>query len=66
VRAEDDLGTLVHQILDGGHSSHDALIGSDLSTLGRDIEIAAAQHSLAGYFDIFDRLLIVVHNDSSK
>ena len=64
--AENDLGLMVHQVLDGGHGGHDPLVGSDLTVLGGDIEVAAAQDPLTGYVDILNGLFIVVHNDSSK
>ena len=30
-----------------------------------DIEVAAAENTLAGYINVFNGLLIVVHSDSS-
>jgi len=66
VGAQDHLRALIYQVLNGGHGSHDPLVGSDLAFLGGDVEVAAAQNPLAGYFDVFNRLLVVVHCDSSK
>ena len=58
VGAQDDLSLVLDQVLDGGQSGNDTLVGSDLASLGGNVEVAAAQNALAGYFDIFDRLLV--------
>ena len=65
VGAEDDLGVVVNQILDGGHGGDDPLVGGDDAVLGGNIEVAAAQDPLAGYVDVLDGLFIVVHDNSS-
>ena len=65
VGAQDDLGLVLDQVLDGGQGGNDTLVGSDLAGLGGHIEVAAAQNALAGHFDIFDGLLVVVHGKSS-
>ena len=65
VGAKDHLGTVVNQITDGGHGGHDPLVGRDDAVLGGDVEVAAAQHPLAGYVNVFNGLLVVVHSQSS-
>ncbi len=65
VGAEDDLGVVVDQVLNGGHGGHDPLVGCNDAVLGGYIEVAAAQNPLAGYVNVLNRLLIVVHSDSS-
>ena len=57
-----DLGVVLDQILDGGQSGDDTLVGSDDTVLGGNIEVAAAQNALTGYFNVFDGLLVVVHS----
>ena len=66
VGAEDDLGLVLHQILDGGQRGDDPLVGSDLAVLGGDVEVAAAQNALAGNVNILNRLLVVVHDNTSN
>ena len=60
--AQDDLGIVVHQVLDGGHGSDNTLVGGDFAVLGGDVEVAAAQHPLAGDVDILNGLLVVIHS----
>ena len=66
VGAQNDLGIVVYQVLNGRHGGHDALVGSNLAIFGGNIEVAAAQNALAGYVNILDGLFVVVHIDSSK
>ena len=63
VGAENDLCTVVNEILDGGQRCNDTLIRGDLAVLRGNIEVTAAQHPLAGNVDVLDRLLVVVHGD---
>ena len=62
VGAQDNLGIVVHQVLDGGHGSDNTLVRGDFAVLGGDVEVAAAQHPLAGDVDILDGLLVVIHS----
>jgi hypothetical protein len=59
VGAEDNSGAVVKQILDGGKSFNNSLIGGDDTVLQRNVKVAADKHFLAGYFDVFDSLLVV-------
>ena len=61
VRAKDNLCTLVHQILDGGESFDNSLVGSDLTVLERYVEVATNENSLAGNLYILNVLLVVGH-----
>jgi len=45
--AQDDLSTIVDQLLDGGQSRIDAVLVGDHAVLHRDIEIAADKDLLA-------------------
>ena len=63
VRAGDNGGALLQQVLNGGQGGHDALVAGDragLLVLG-DVEIAAQQHLFAGHLYVFDGLLVVIH-----
>ena len=63
VRGKDNLSALFHEVLDGGESTNDSLIGGDNAILHRNVEIAANKHFLTGLdFDIFNRFLIVSHS----
>ena len=67
MRAGDDGGAVLKQILNGGQSRDDTLVARDLArllVLG-NIEIAAQKHLFAVGIEIRDRLLVVVHSDSS-
>ena len=61
VGAEDDLRAMVDEVLDGGQGGDDALVAGDLAVLQGDVEVAAAQHALAGHIDIADGFLVVIH-----
>ena len=43
-------------------SGHDALVAGDDAALGGDVEIAAAEHTLAANVDVFYGFLVVVHD----
>ena len=58
VGAEDDLGLMVDQVLDGRQRSDDALVVGDDAILERDVKVAADQHPFAGDVDIFDGFFI--------
>ena len=55
MRAEDDLGPMAQQILNGGKAGDDALVIGDLAALDGDVEIAADKDPFAVYVDILDR-----------
>ena len=57
VAAQDDLSTIVDQLLDGGQSRIDAVLVGDHAVLHRDIEIAADKDLLAAVILIVDRFL---------
>ena len=61
VGAEDDLGAVVDEILDGGQRGHDTLVAGDDAALDGHIEVAAAEYPLAFYINVFHRFLVVVH-----
>ena len=63
--AGDDGSAVLQQIADGGQGGDDALVAGDLAGLLilRDVEIAAQQDLLAGYFHVTDGLLVVIHVD---
>ena len=55
VRAEDDPGTLLHQVFDGGERTDDAVFVGDRAVLHGDVEVAADEDALAlPVFDVFD------------
>ena len=67
VRAGDNGGAVLEQVLDGRQSGDYALVARDLAgllVLGH-IKIAAQEHLLAMGIEVPDRLLVVVHSDSS-
>ena len=64
--AQDDLSAVLDQVVDGGQSGDNPLVTGNFSIFGGDIEVAAAQNALAGYIDVHDGLLVVIHFDSSK
>jgi hypothetical protein len=59
VRAEDNLCAVVKQVLDGGECLNNSLVRGDDTVLQRNVKVAADKHFLAGYFDVFDSLLVV-------
>ena len=59
--AEDDARTVRDQILDGRQRGDDALIARDLAVLGGDVEVAAAEDSLALDVDVLNGFLVVIH-----
>ena len=65
MRAEDDLRVVLDEILYRRESADDALVVGDDAVLQRDVEVAADKTSLAGYFDILNRFLVVVHGNFS-
>ena len=68
VRAGDDSGVLLQQVLDGGQSGADALVVGDhaRAVLGHgDVEIAAQQNLLAGDVNVSDSFLVVIHTNYS-
>ena len=68
VRAGDDGGVLVQQVLDGGQSGPDALVVGDdaAAVLGQGhVEVAAQQDLLALNVHIPDGLFVVVHRKAS-
>ena len=66
VGAENDLGTMLQQILNGGQRTDDTLIAGDLAVLHGNVEIAAHQYTLARYVQILDGLFVqVTHNSTS-
>ena len=57
VGAKDHLRLMVQQILDGGHSGHDALIVRHLHVLGQGhVEVYPAQDPLTFYLNVFHSL----------
>ena len=65
MRAENDLCTMVHQVLNGGQSGYNPLVRGNFTVLSGHVEVAAAQHPLAGDVNIFNGFLIVVHGYAS-
>ena len=65
VRAEDDARAVRDQIFDGRQCGDDALVTGDFAVLGGDVEVAAAEDSLALYVDVTDRFLVVIHTGTS-
>ena len=61
VRAKDHGCTVREQILDGGDSFDDPLVGGDDAVLERDVEVAAYKNLFAGYVDILNGFFIVGH-----
>ena len=62
VGGKDNLCALIHEVLDGGESTNDSLIGGDNAILHGNVEIAANENFLASFdFDIFNRLFVVGH-----
>ena len=47
VRAEDDLGAMLHQIFDGGKCADDAVLVGDRAVLHGDVKVAADEDALA-------------------
>ena len=69
VRAGNDGGVLVQQILDGGQSGTDALVVGDdaAAVLGHGhVKVAAQQNLLTGYVDVLHGLLVVIHKKVSS
>ena len=62
VGAENDTRAVLDEILDGRQSGHDALVAGDDAALGGDVEIAAAEHTLAANVDVFYGFLVVIHD----
>ncbi len=52
---------MLDEVLDCGNSFGDSLVGGDDSVFHRDVEVAADENFLAGYFNVFDGFLVVVH-----
>ena len=64
VRAEDHSGVVVQQVLDGLERRTDALVVGDVAVLVlRHIEVAAGNDLLAGYVDVLNAFLIVLHKN---
>ena len=54
MRAQNDLGVVTYQVIDGLHSLVDTLgIGDIAVFIQRNVEIAADQNFFPGYVDIF-------------
>ncbi len=68
VRAGNNSSTLLEKILNSGQGCNNALIIGDNAgfLVQGNVEIAAEQNFFAGYVDIFNGLLIVIHQTSSN
>src|SRR5699024_2547446 len=66
VAAQDDLGAVLDQFLDGRQRRVDAVVVGDDAVLHRDVEIAADKHALAGVILIIDGLFTQTHSKNSS
>ena len=63
VGAQDHLGVVVQQILDGGKRRHDAVFIGDDAVFQRHVEVAAHQDAAAGNVQIFDIFLAQIAHE---
>ena len=57
--AQDHLGFVLQQVLDGGQGTNDAVfIGDVLIGIHGNVEVYTNQNALAFYIDVFDGLLV--------
>ena len=64
--AQDDLGAVLDQFLDGRQRRIDAVVVGDDTVLHGDVEIAADKHPLAGVIFIINGLFTQTHSKSSS
>ncbi len=64
--AQDDLGAVLDELLDGRQGRVDAVVVGDDAVLHGDVEIAANQYALAGVVLIVDGLFTQTHSKSSS
>ena len=58
VGAQNHLGALLHQVLNGGQCSHNTLVIGDLAVFQRNIKVAAYQYALAFNIQIFNGFFV--------